>query len=486
MYEVIMPKLGLTMETGTIEKWHKKQGDKVEAGEVLFEVMTDKVSLEVEAYNSGYLIKVLRDQGEEVPVTEVIAYIGEKDEKVVEMAKAAPSSEEAGIAPVVQTASFQPVSVLADDLKDIKISPLAKNLALSKGVDISKVTGTGPGGRIVKEDIENYAAQSASQPAIQPALSGSSDERIKISPLAKSLAKELGVDYIQIRGSGPEGRIVKEDILAFSEKNKAALSVSSAQTQAAATSQAAQPVRTYAVSQNLVAPRAFSSVPLRGIRKVIADRMLFSKQNIPHILLTTVVSVDSMIDLRDKIKDKVAEVYGAKITYTDFIIKACATVLAEQKQVNSSLTAENNHVIYEDVNIGVATAIDAGLVVPTVYDCSNITIFEIARRRASLINKAKDQKLSIEEMSNATFTISNLGMFGVRTFTAIINPPQGAILMVGETYRDTVVDENDNISVQRLMQISIGVDHRIIDGAVAAKYLQRLKVVMESPELLLI
>ncbi len=244
--------------------------------------------------------------------------------------------------------------------------------------------------------------------------------------------------------------------------------------------------RTYAVSQTIAAPKALSSVPLKGIRKVIADRMVFSKQNIPHILLTTVVSVDSLIDLRDKIKDKVAEVYGAKITYTDFIIKACATVLAEQKQVNSSLTAENNHVIYDDVNIGVAVAIDAGLVVPTIYDCSNISIFEIARRRAFLVNKAKEQKLSIEEMSNATFTISNLGMFGVRTFTAIINPPQGAILMVGETYKDTVVDENDNISVQRLMQISIGVDHRIIDGAVAAKYLQRLKVVMESPELLLI
>jgi len=485
MYEVIMPKLGLTMETGTIEKWHKKQGDKVEAGEVLFEVMTDKVSLEVEAYNSGYLIKVLRDQGEEVPVTEVIAYIGEKDEKVAETAKTAQPSREPAVAPVAEAAVSQPVSVSDDDLKDIKISPLAKNLALSKGVDISKITGTGPGGRIVKEDIENFAAQSAAQPAAQTAASGASDERIKISPLAKSLAKELGVDFALINGSGPEGRIVKEDILAFSEKSKSAPALQAAASSGAA-QPAAQPARIYTVNQILAAPKVFSSVPLKGIRKVIADRMVFSKQNIPHILLTTVVSVDSMIDLRDKIKDKVAEVYGAKISYTDFIIKACATVLAEQKQINSSLTAENNHVIFEDVNIGVATAIDAGLVVPTIYDCSNISIFEIARRRAFLVDKAKEQKLSIEEMSNATFTISNLGMFGVRTFTAIINPPQGAILMVGETYKDTVVDENDNISVERLMQISIGVDHRIIDGAVAAKYLQRLKVVLESPELLLI
>jgi Pyruvate/2-oxoglutarate dehydrogenase complex, dihydrolipoamide acyltransferase (E2) component, and related enzymes len=481
MHEVIMPKLGLTMETGTIEKWHKKEGDKVEAGEVLLEVMTDKVSLEIEAYNSGYLLKVLRNQGEEVPVTEVIAYIGQKGEKVVETAKTAMPAQEVSNAPVTAATISQGFSVSADDSKDIKISPLAKNLALSKGVDISKVSGTGPGGRIVKEDIENYAAQADLQPAVSSTGAGDFDERIKISPLAKSLAKELGVDIAQIRGTGPEGRIVKEDILAFSEKNKAAFSAP-----AASAAQSAQLLKPLEVTQILTPPKAFSSVPLKGIRKIIADRMVFSKQNIPHILLTTVVSVDSLVDLRDKIKDKAAQVYGAKITYTDFIIKACATVLAEQKQVNSSLTAENNHVIYADVNIGVAVAIDSGLIVPTIYDCSNISIFEIARRRASLVNKAKEQKLSMEEISNATFTISNLGMLGVRTFTAIINPPQGAILMVGEIYKDTVVDENDNISVQRLMQISIGVDHRIIDGAVAAKYLQRLKAVMESPELLLI
>ena len=481
MHEVIMPKLGLTMETGTIEKWHKKEGDKVEAGEVLLEVMTDKVSLEIEAYNSGYLLKVLRNQGEEVPVTEVIAYIGQKGEKVVETAKTAMPAQEVSNAPVTAATISQGFSVSADDSKDIKISPLAKNLALSKGVDISKVSGTGPGGRIVKEDIENYAAQADLQPVVSSTGAGDFDERIKISPLAKSLAKELGVDIAQIRGTGPEGRIVKEDILAFSEKNKAAFSAP-----AASAAQSAQLLKPLEVTQILTPPKAFSSVPLKGIRKIIADRMVFSKQNIPHILLTTVVSVDSLVDLRDKIKDKAAQVYGAKITYTDFIIKACATVLAEQKQVNSSLTAENNHVIYADVNIGVAVAIDSGLIVPTIYDCSNISIFEIARRRASLVNKAKEQKLSMEEISNATFTISNLGMLGVRTFTAIINPPQGAILMVGEIYKDTVVDENDNISVQRLMQISIGVDHRIIDGAVAAKYLQRLKAVMESPELLLI
>jgi Pyruvate/2-oxoglutarate dehydrogenase complex, dihydrolipoamide acyltransferase (E2) component, and related enzymes len=481
MHEVIMPKLGLTMETGTIEKWHKKEGDKVEAGEVLLEVMTDKVSLEIEAYNSGYLLKVLRNQGEEVPVTEVIAYIGQKGEKVVETAKTAMPAQEVSNAPVTAATISQGVSVSADDLKDIKISPLAKNLALSKGVDISKVSGTGPGGRIVKEDIENYITQADLQPVVSSTGAGDFDERIKISPLAKSLAKELGVDIAQIRGTGPEGRIVKEDILAFSEKNKAAFSAP-----AASAAQSAQLLKPLEVTQILTPPKAFSSVPLKGIRKIIADRMVFSKQNIPHILLTTVVSVDSLVDLRDKIKDKAAQVYGAKITYTDFIIKACATVLAEQKQVNSSLTAENNHVIYADVNIGVAVAIDSGLIVPTIYDCSNISIFEIARRRASLVNKAKEQKLSMEEISNATFTISNLGMLGVRTFTAIINPPQGAILMVGEIYKDTVVDENDNISVQRLMQISIGVDHRIIDGAVAAKYLQRLKAVMESPELLLI
>ncbi len=483
MHEVIMPKLGLTMETGVIEKWHKKEGDKVESGEVLFEVMTDKVSLEVEAYQSGYLRKILKNEGEEVPVTQVIAYIGEKDEPV-DAAPAAAAKQEAPAEAQASKDEKQSVpgpQVQAGqeeaDTSKIKISPLARNIAESKGIDISLITGTGPGGRIVKEDVEDFILKMSSAPAAPV-----SGERIKISPLAKSLAKEMGIDYTTaaIKGSGPEGRIVKEDILAYAQASKAA-------TGAAAQQAASRPAQAaYVPAASIVpgAPKVLSTAQLKGVRKVIAERMTWSKQNIPHITPTAVITVDSLIALRDKIKDKVQDVYGVKITYTDFIVKACAIVLSEQPNINASLV-DDNHIMYEDVNIALGVATDAGLMAPTIYGCSRISIFDIARKRAEIVDKAKAQKLAIEDISNATFTISNLGMLGVRTFTAIINPPQGAILMVGEAYKAPVV-EDDRIVIRQLMEISVAVDHRIIDGADAAIFLKRLKEILESPELLLI
>ncbi len=483
MHEVIMPKLGLTMETGVIEKWHKKEGDKVETGEVLFEVMTDKVSLEVEAYNSGIIRKIIRKEGEEVPVTEVIAYIGSADEPIPEAptgkvtmpeALAAKETVPAGVS--VQTPGGEiPKSDEKSDNSKIKISPLARNIAESKGIDISKIIGTGPGGRIVKEDVEAYAESGSMETQGQPvpAVAGDtgSTERLKISPLARSLAKELGIDYSKehITGTGPDGRIVKEDIIAFAEKLKAT-----------AGGQKAAP----SIAIPGAAAKIKSSTPLKGMRKLIADRMTYSKQNIPHIILTSVMDVDALIALREKIKDKVSAVYNTKITYTDFIIKACATVLAEQPNVNASLLNETQ-IVYEDINIGLAVAIESGLIVPTIYNADKLSVFEIAKRRSELVEKAKQQKLTIEEISNATFTISNLGMFGVRIFTAIINPPQGAILMAGEVYKAPAF-VGDRIEPKQFMEISVAVDHRIIDGADGARYLQRLKEVIENPELLLI
>ena len=456
MHEVIMPKLGLTMETGVIEKWHKKEGDKVEAGEVLFEVMTDKVSLEVEAYNSGIVRKIIRAEGEEVPVTEVIAYIGSADEAIPE-----------ALAGKITT----PETLEAKDTisAKIKISPLARNIAENKGIDISKIIGTGPGGRIVKEDVEAYLPK--------PAAVGGTEitERLKISPLAKAIAKEMGIDYLKepIIGTGPGGRIVKEDITAFAEKLK-----SSAGAQRTATS------ATPSIAIPGAAVKIKSSTPLKGMRKLIAERMFYSSQNIPHIILTSVMDVDALIALREKIKDKVSAVYNTKITYTDFIIKACATVLAEQPNVNSSLVNETQ-IVYEDINVGLAVAIESGLIVPTIYNADKLSVFEIAKRRAELVEKAKQGKLTIEEITNGTFTISNLGMFGVRIFTAIINPPQGAILMVGEVYKAPAF-VGDRIEPKQFMEISVAVDHRIIDGANGARYLQRLKEIIENPELLLI
>jgi len=480
------------METGVIEKWHKKEGDKVETGEVLFEVMTDKVSLEVEAYNSGILRKITRKEGEEVPVTEVVAYIGSADEAIPEPSQGKITAPEiskakeitpAGVSTQAPGGEIPEPDGKSGDSK-IKISPLAKNIAENKGVDISKITGTGPGGRIVKEDIEAYIESKSmvSQTTGQAKFAASGDsgnmERLKISPLARSLAKELGIDFSKetIAGTGPGGRVVKEDIIALAEKLKSRAGL---QGKAASAVPAAS-----SITISGGAAKIKSSTPLKGIRKVIADRMLYSKQNIPHIILTSVMDVDALIALREKIKDKVSAVYNTKITYTDFITKACATVLAEQPRVNASLINETQ-TIYEDINIGLAVAIQSGLIVPTIYNADKLSVFEIAKKRAELVEKAKQQKLSIEEISNATFTISNLGMFGVRIFTAIINPPQGAILMVGEVYKAPAF-VGDRIEPKQFMEISVAVDHRIIDGADGARYLQRLKEIIENPELLLI
>lgn len=479
MHEVIMPKLGLTMETGVIEKWHKKEGDKVEAGEVLFEVMTDKVSLEVEAYNSGIVRKLIRAEGEEVPVTEVIAYIGSADEAIPEAKETIP----AGVSAQVPRG-------------EIKISPLARNIAENKGIDISKIIGTGPGGRIVKEDVEAYGESGSMETPGQPkpAAAGGTEstERLKISPLARSLAKEMGIDYLKepIIGTGPDGRIVKEDITAFAEKLKSTAGAQRAATSAPSITIPGAAATAITTQVAGAAPAAGSQLkvksttPLKGIRKVIADKMTLSMTTIPHITLTIVVEVDNLIKLRERLKGKIYERFGAKITYTDFIIKASASVLAKQPVINSSLQ-ENNHIIYDNINIGLAVATDAGLIVPTIYNADKISLYDIAIKRVELIEKSKQGKLTMEEITNGTFTISNQGMLGIRTFTAIINPPQAAIMMVGEIYVAPAV-MNGRIEPKSFMEISLAVDHRIIDGAVAAIFLQKFGESIKNPELLLI
>ncbi len=400
MHEVIMPKLGLTMETGTIEKWHKKEGDKIEQGDILFEVMTDKVSLEVEAYNSGVLRKILRGEGEEVPVTEIVAYIGEKDEEIPSGAgKAAPEKEQ----------------VAEKSEKKEAVEEKVKETAVSK------------------------------------------EKRVKISPIARKIAESKNIDISKITGSGPGGRIVKEDVMAFSE------------------TASAMPKGEIAVK---------SSTPLKGMRKVIAERMSYSKTNIPHTVLNAVADATALVNLRERIKDKISSVYDVKITYTDFLLKACSAALRESIEVNSSLQNEN-HIIYDNVNIGLAMSVSGGLIVPTIYDCDKMSLIEIARERIKLVEKAKKGELKLEEITNGTFTLTNLGMFGIRSFSAIINPPQAAILAVGEIYETPAV-VNGKIEAGSALELSLACDHRIVDGAVGAKFLQKVVELIERPEILVI
>jgi pyruvate dehydrogenase E2 component (dihydrolipoamide acetyltransferase) len=457
MYEVIMPKLGLTMESGKIEKWHKKEGDKVEAGDILFEVMTDKVSLEVEAYNSGILRKILRGEEEEVPVTEVVAYIGEKDEEISSGAKASKKPQEK----IEEEKEIKPEPAVSRGKEKIKISPLARRIAETKNIDISKIVGTGPRGRIVKEDVEKYIESlSEKKPA----------GRVKISPLARKIAKDLGVDYKTepIKGSGPDGRIKKEDIISYAKTKKEA--GAKLEREAAAAPAGEMKVK--------------SSTELKGMRKIIAERMSFSKANIPHIVLNAVANATILIDLRERLKDRIASKYSVKITYTDFLLKICAIALKENIEVNSSLQ-DNNYIIYDDVNVGLAVSVENGLVVPTIYSCDKLDIIDIAKVRTDLVNKAREGKLSLSEISNGTFTLTNLGMFGVRSFSAIINPPQAAILAIGEVYSAPSV-AGGKVEIKSFIELSLSTDHRIVDGAMGAKFLQRVVELIGNPEMLFI
>lgn len=404
MHEVIMPKLGLTMESGKIEKWHKKEGDKVKAGEVLFEVMTDKVTIEVESYDSGILRKILRAEGEEVPVTEVVAYIGEEDEEI-------PQAE---------------LELAAEDKKKVEVKKAEE--AAEKVKEVSGISGEG----------------------------------VKISPLARKTAKEIGIDYKseRIAGSGPGGRIVKEDIIAYSKKKGKAPGGKAA------------PVTTTGITIK-------SSSPLEGIRKVIAERMSYSKSNIPHIVLNAKADATQLIVLREKFKEKILKKHGIKITYTDFILKSTAVALRENLEVNSTFS-DGNYIIYDDVNVGVAVSLEGGLIVPIIFNCDKLEILNIAKKRIELVGKAREGRLSLEEISNGTFTVTNLGMYGIRSFSPIINPPQAAILAVGEIYTEPAV-VNGKIKPESFMDLSVSCDHRIIDGMIGAKFLRRIVELIENP-----
>ena len=412
-----MPRLGFTMTAGIIEKWHKKEGDKVEKGDVLFEVMSDKVSVEVQAVISGYLIKRIGKEGLEIPVEEVIAYIGDKDEELPVK----------GIKP-----------------KDKEVGIVEESKEEEKLVRVEKGLLSSPEKR----------------------------KKIKISPLARKTAKELGIDYElePIKGTGSDGRISKGDILAYAKIKKEEIKEKPAEKEMAA--HAGGKIRIK------------SSTTLKGMRKVIAERMSYSKKNIPHLVLNTKADVTALVELREKLKDKILSSYGVKITYTDFLLKICAAALSENLESNSSLQGEE-YIIYEDVNVGLAVSVEDGLIVPTFYKCDRLDIIEIAKKRVELVNKAREGKLSLEEITNGTFTLTNLGMFNIRSFSAIINPPQSVILSVGEIYLSPAVIGGE-IRPRSFMELSLSCDHRIVDGALGAKFLQKIVELVENPEILII
>jgi pyruvate dehydrogenase E2 component (dihydrolipoamide acetyltransferase) len=422
MPDVFMPRLSDTMEEGVLSQWVKHEGDQVRKGDVLAVIETDKAAMDMEAYDEGVLTKILVAEGASVPIGTPIAVIGEAAGPVA-APPPVPAPDQAGRAVVAPPAPAPPT--VASPAGRPPASPLARKLARERGIDLSTVSGSGPGGRIVRADIEQ-AARDSTQPVATPT---GPARPAPASPWAAPLAAV-----------------------------------------------AAQPAPV-AVAP-LAAAADAEEIPLTTVRRLTAQRLAASAREAPHFYLTVVADAGDLLAFRAQASQR----HGAdvKITVTDLLIRACATALADCPEVNVSWD-ETRILRHRHVNIGVAVAIDDGLIVPVIRDADRKTLTEIAREAHDLITRARARKLTPDELSGGTFTISNLGMHGIRQFTAVINPPQAAILAVGEAIRQPVVDGGGQISVATTMTLTLSIDHRAVDGATAARFLTRLRELIEQP-----
>lgn len=409
MAEVInMPKMSDTMTEGVIVSWLKNVGDDIKPGDILAEVETDKATMELENFVKGTLLHIGIPAGGSVPVDALIAIVGQKGEDISALLSAP--------AKITSTAAKP----------EIASSPAAIEAPIS---------------------LENNPI--------------GSDSRVKASPLAKSLAKEKGIDINSVAGSGDNGRIVKKDIENYT---------SSAKTNIVANASLPQ----------IVAQESYSEIAVSQMRKVIARRLSESKHTAPHFYLTMSINMDKTIAARKQMN----EYSEAKISVNDIIIKAVALALRKNPQANSSWLGDkiryNNH-----IHIGVAVAIEDGLIVPVVKFADNKSLAHISTEVKQLADKAKNKKLQPNEFEGNTFTISNLGMFGIDEFTAIINPPDACILAVGAA-KETVVAENGQMKISQVMKVTLSCDHRVVDGAVGSAFLGTLKDLLENPVKMLV
>lgn len=459
---LVMPKLGLTMTEGTIAKWHKTEGDPVKVGELLYEVETDKLTNEIEAKEEGVLRKIIVPEGESAACLEPIAIIAGADEDITGLAGST-KPEEGQTAAADDTDLNSPAGAdLAQGLirvpgERIIASPAAKKLAIEKGVDLEKIPGTGPNGRITLKDVEVFGAASdawnASAVQAASALSSRVSEepapRQKSTPMAEKIAADLQVNLSEVSEAGK--RTTKADVMAFVQ--------SDAQVQAQA-----QPERTAAMS---------------GMRKVIAKRMSASHSTCPTVTYDISIDMSALKSIKDGLKQE-----NVKVSYTDLLTYIAARTLPEFPLMNCSVDGET--LIYKNyVNMAIAVALPDGLVVPVIRNAHLKGVSEISKELISLSEDAKNGKLDPDALKGGTFTITNLGMFGIESFSPIINLPEVAILGVN-TIQMTQVYENGGFTAKPLMKVSLTADHRAVDGAVAAQFLARLKKKMENPYFLML
>lgn len=423
MQEVIlMPRLSDTMTEGVIAAWHKKVGDQVNKGDLLADVETDKATMELESYKQGKLLYIGAQKGDKVPVNALLCIIGEEGkvdvDKIVAAAKGGGTASAASSAPAKETPAAQP------------------------------------------------AAQQSAAPAATaaPAASSTENGRVKASPLAKKLASEKGIDISQVPGSGDGGRIVKADVDSFKPSAAPAATTGGSQGSAAPAAKA-----------GVAGEVSFEDVPVSQMRKVIAKRLAESKFTAPEFYLTMPINMDKAVASRAKIN----EISPVKISFNDMVLKACAIALKKHPKINSSWMGDKIRVNHH-VNIGVAVAVEEGLLVPVVRFADLKSLSQIGAEVKEFAKKAKDKKLQPADWEGSTFTISNLGMFGIEEFTAIINPPDSCILAVGAINQLPIVKDGQ-VVVGNIMKVTLTCDHRVVDGASGAAFLQTLQSLLEEP-----
>ena len=462
-----MPKLGFNMNEGKLVKWYKREGDEVARGENLFSIETDKTNMEIEATADGVVRKLFIGEGDTLPVTLPIAIVGSKDEDISSLLADAeaqldgtglevPSeSQEVEGQPV---APAKPAPAPAEKRGRMMISPRARRAAAENGLSLDGITieGTGYGGGVCEKDILDYLASN----------------RIKVTPVAKVMTEKEGIDLESLTGTGGGGKIMKEDVekaMAGSEKSG---------TQDA-------PVASEA-NFSADGKEILEEVPYAGVRKVIGDRLSESKFTAPHLYFTQKVNLEELLTLRKQVN----AAQDTKTSVTDFIARATIIALQKYPDMNASLVNKKTIVKYKSVNLGIAVASPTGLIVPNLKEAQNMSVIQLAQISGPLFAKAREGKLSTEEYTGGTFTISNLGMFGIENFTAIINPPEVGILAISSTKDEPFVvtkeDGTKEVAVKPMMNIQLTVDHRVIDGLLAAQFVTEVKKLLENPVSLVI
>ena len=479
-----MPKLSDTMEEGVLSAWLVDEGEEVSSGDVLAQVETDKATMDLEAFDEGVLLKQLIAEGDAVPIGELIAVIGEEGEDISDLVGEAGGDGAATTEPEPEPDAEEPDAEEPESEESADSEPEPAELE-SEESEAEEPTEAAPEPEV---DTEPEPAPSGDgqlrerTPEPVPAGTDAEGHRIKASPLARRIAQEHDVELAQVEGSGPEGRIVRRDVEAWVEEQEAAPEP--------AAEPAPEPAPEPAVEEpTYVMPdeeAAYESEDISQMRETIARRLAESKYSAPHYYLTVDIDVEKAVALREDLNELAEEQGRAKISFNDLITKACALSLHDHPYVNAAYRPDEGEIHkHNRVHIGIAVAIDEGLITPVVRNADQKGLSQIARETKELAERARNRDLEPEEFEGATFTTSNLGMFGIEEFTAIINPPNSAILAIGEI-RDTPVVEDGEVVPGTRMKVTLSCDHRVVDGAKGAQFLDTVTSYLEEPMNLLL